>query len=80
MHVIYQWLSILTGEGNILVSSVDSIPDWPGFEPRDGRHSAVPSSWADLWAIYGRGGLVGARMDPDTPGTCVLFVFKKNYM
>ena len=32
--------------GNILESSVDGIPDWPGFEPRGGRHSAVPSYWA----------------------------------
>ena len=28
------------------MSLVNGIPDWPRFEPRGGRHFAVPSSWA----------------------------------
>ena len=69
------------------------IPDWPGFEPRGGRHSVAPSFWVgplagsggefmdrSIGLVHGRGGLVGVRMDPDSPGTCVCYLsFKKNY-
>ena len=80
MEQAYQRLSSLAGGGNIIVSSVDGITDWPRFEPRGGRHSAVPSSWAghlgrfrgefmgqSIRAVHVCGGLVGARMDPNTP-------------
>ena len=35
-------------------------------------------SGVSTWSVHGRKGLVGARIDPDTPGTCVCYLsFKK---